>query len=87
MNSRIFSFSKSYRGWLLACTSPKVSTGYLNYPVGIRDTAKSRMGYVGNRHLQYLAESLSVNVGGSKQNVKGSSLPMSVMSVGGVIVL
>jgi hypothetical protein len=28
-----------------------------------------------------------VNVGGSGQNAKGSSLPMSVLSVGGVIVL
>jgi hypothetical protein len=100
----------------------KVSAGYLNYPADARDTAKSGMGCMGNRHLRYFAESISVNVGGSEQNdkpvctpqseqarvaigsisrlkahteasellvntLKGSSLPMSVLSVGGVIVV
>src|SRR5437016_2837972 len=87
MNSRILRLSKSYRSWFLSFTSPKVSAGYLIYPVGIRDTAKSGIGCLGNRHLQSLAESLSVNVGGSGQNGKGSSLPMSVLSVGGSIVV
>jgi hypothetical protein len=45
------------------------------------------MGRTGNRHLHYLVESISVNVGGSRQNGKVSSLPRSVESVGGVIVL
>ena len=40
-----------------------------------------------NHHLHYLAESLSVHVGGSQQNVKASSLPRSAESVGGARVL
>jgi hypothetical protein len=40
-----------------------------------------------NRHLHYLAESSSVNVGGSHQHVKASSLPRSAESVGGVRVV
>jgi hypothetical protein len=85
MNSRYR--SKNYRGWSLRHTSPKVSAGYLHYPADIRDTAKSGMGCGDNHHLRYFAESIFVNVGGSRQNVKGSSLPMSVLSVGGSIVV
>jgi hypothetical protein len=40
-----------------------------------------------NCHLNYLAEFIFVNVGGSYRNAKASSLPMSDMSVEGVIVL
>ena len=76
-----------YRGWLFLRTSPKVSRGNLIYPVDVRDTAKSGIGYLGNRHLNYLVESIFVNVGGSRQDVKASSLPMAAESVGGVIVL
>jgi len=71
----------------LVLTSPKVSAGHLNYPAGIRDSAESGLGYIGNRHLHYLVESISMNVGGSGQNVKVSSLPMSDLSVGGSIVV
>jgi hypothetical protein len=76
-----------YRGWLGHHTSQKVPTGNLNYPVSVRDSAKSGTGHKDNRHLNYLVESISVNVGGSDQNVKASSLPMSGLSVGGVIVV
>jgi len=65
----------------------KVSAGYLNYPADIRDSAKSGMGYAVNRHLNYLVESISINVGGSCQDAKASSLPMPVRSFGGFIVL
>jgi hypothetical protein len=41
----------------------------------------------GNRHLNYLAEFIFVNVGGSYRDAKASSLPMPDMSVGGVIVV
>ena len=75
------------RGWLVLPTSPKVSTANLIYAVGVRDTAKSGIGHIDNRHLNYLAESISVNVGGSYQNVKESSPLRSGMSVGGVRVL
>ena len=61
--------------------------GQPELPHDVRDTAKSGIGRRGNRHLKYLAEFIFVNVGGSYQNVKASSLPMSEMSVGGVIVL
>ena len=68
-------------------TSPKIPEVNLTYPLAGRDTAKSGMGCMGNRHLKYLAEFIFVNVGGSYRNVKASSLPMSGMRVGGVIVL
>jgi hypothetical protein len=68
-------------------TSPKVSLGKPDYPNDVRDTAKSGIGCLGNRHLNYLAEFIFVNVGGSYQDVKASSLPMPAMSVGGVIVV
>ena len=36
----------------------------------VRDTAKSGMGVTGNHHLNHLVEFISVNVGGSHQDVK-----------------
>jgi hypothetical protein len=42
---------------------------------------------MGNRHLKYLAEFISVNAGGPPQDGKVSSLPMPAESVGGLIVL
>jgi hypothetical protein len=77
----------SYRSWLLSFTSPKVLTGNLTYPVNARDTAESGIGHVGNRYLRYLVEFISVNVGGSHQDAKASSLPIPDASVGGVIIL
>jgi hypothetical protein len=35
-------------------TSPKAEAGDLNYPASIRDTAKSGIGWIGNRHLNDL---------------------------------
>ena len=87
MNQKILFVSTGFRDQLSCVAGPKVSLGYLNYPNDIRDTAESGMGRLGNRHLHYLVEFISVNVGGSQQNVKVSSLPMSEESVGGVIVL
>jgi len=75
------------RGQLCHSTDQKVSSDNLIYSDDARDTAKSGMGRIGNRHLSYLIESVSVNVGGSCQDVKASSLPMPDKSVGGVIVL
>ena len=75
------------RDWLLLSTNLKASAGYLNYPVDARDSAKSGLGRVGNRHLNYLVEFSSVNVGGSPQDAKASSLPMPGKSVGGSIVV
>ena len=86
-NLKVPSCPTGYRGWLHYSTSPKVSTGYLNYPADVRDTAKSGIGHNDNRHLNDLAESTFVNVGGLCRNVKASSLPMIGISVGGVIVL
>jgi len=86
-DSKVYTCPRSHRSWLFLPTSPKVPAGYLKYPAGVRDTAKSGIGHTDNRHLNYLAESISVNVGGSQQDVKASSLPMSAESVGGAIVL
>jgi hypothetical protein len=68
-------------------TSLKVLADNLNYSADVRDTAKSGIGHIDNRHLNDLVESTSMNVGGSCRNVKASSLPMIGMSVGGVIVV
>ena len=84
---KVFMIPTDYRGWLFICTSPKVSTDNLIYSVDVRDSAKSGLGHCDNRHLNDLAESISMNVGGSQQNVKASSPPMLAGSVGGVIVL
>ena len=65
----------------------KAPIDYLTYSIGIRDSAESGLGYRDNRHLNHLVESIHVNVGGSPLNVKVSSLPMSVESVGAVIVV
>jgi len=62
--------SKGYRDRLIYLTSPKDETGYLVYPVSVRDTAESGMGCTGNRHLNYLAEFTSTNVGGLHQDAK-----------------
>jgi hypothetical protein len=87
MSRKILPYSTGYQDWSSICTSPKVSADYLNYPADIRDTAKSGIGCTGNRHLHCLVEFIFVNVGGSQQNAKASSLPMTVESVGGVIVV
>ena len=65
----------------------KVATGYPNYPVAGRDSVENGIGCIDNRHLNNLAESISVNVGGFYQDVKASSPPMTDRSVGGVIVV
>ena len=75
-----------YRAWKGHSSRSKVSADHLTYSADVRDTAKSGIGYHANRHLNYLVESISMNVGGSQQNAKVSSLPMSAERVGGVIV-
>jgi len=86
-NPMVHLFLKDYRSWFLRMTNSSVSTGHLSYPVDARDTAKSGMGYVANRHLPSLVESIAVNVGGSCQHAKASRPPMVGTSVGGFIVL
>jgi hypothetical protein len=80
-------YPKGNQDWSSTHTSQKVLTGNLIYPVSVRDTAKSGIGHLDNRHLNYLVESIFVNVGGSYQNVKESSPLMSGVSVGGSIVV
>ena len=59
----------------------------LIYPVSIRDTAKSGIGCFDNRHLNYFAKVILMNVGDSLCNVKAGSQPMSRASVGATIVV
>ncbi len=87
MNLTAFSSPKDYRGWLGFITNPKVEINDLNYLISIRDSAKSGMGFMDNRHLNYFAESIYMNVGDSYQNVKASSQPMTGKRVGAVIVV
>ena len=84
-NPMVHLFLTDYRSWYLCRLS--VSTGHLSYPVDARDTAKSGMGHVANRHLLSLVESITVNVGGSCQTAKVSRPPRVGTSVGGFIVL
>jgi hypothetical protein len=42
------------RDWSMHYTSPKAEAGHLTYPASIRDTAKSGIGWIGNRHLNDL---------------------------------
>jgi hypothetical protein len=86
-NPMIIETSKGYRGWLSHPTNLKVSAGNLYYPAGVRDTTKSGTGREDNRHLHYLVESISVNVGGFYPDVKASSRPMSGRGVGAAIVV
>lgn len=53
----------------------------------VRGPAKRGLGCTDNRHLNYLAEFILVNVGGLHWHVKVSSLPKSKASVGGFIVV
>jgi hypothetical protein len=84
-NPELCAITKGYRSWSHVSTSPKVTTGYPTYPVVGRDSAKNGLGCVGNRHLNYLAESILVNVGGFYQDAKVCSPPKSDRSVGAVI--
>jgi hypothetical protein len=43
------------RDWSMRYTSLKAEAGDLTYPASIRDTAKSGIGWIGNRHLNDLA--------------------------------
>jgi hypothetical protein len=76
-----------HRDWLFIITSPKDEARHLSYLASVRDSAKSGLGCVDNRHLTYLAEFIFVNVGDSQQDVKASSPLIFVVRVGGVIVL
>jgi len=87
MSPRTLSRSKGYQSWLLVSTSPKVSASHLTYLADMRDSAKSGLGHRDNRPLNYLVESIAVNVGGSYQEAKVSSPRMPDKSVGGSIVV
>jgi len=87
MNLKIVDISKGYRSWSTGDTSLKVSADYLIYSADMRDSAESGMGHPDNHHLNYLAESISVNVGEPSKDVKGSSLPMPKREVGAAIVV
>jgi len=86
-SQEVFEPQPDFRGWSFCDTSPKDSADYLSYSADARDTAKSGNWSADNRHLNYLVESIFVNVGGSYQDVKASSLPMTDWSVGAVIVV
>jgi len=76
-----------YRGRALIHPAPKAARGNLFYPLAVRDSAERGLGCIGNRHLNFLAESISLNVGDCPGNAKVSRPPKSRGSVGGFIVL
>src|SRR5438874_13284115 len=69
MNPAASPFPKDYRGWLREYTNSKVEISNLNYLIFIRDSAKSGLGFVDNRHLNYFVESINMNAGDPQQNV------------------
>ena len=56
-------------------------------PHSLSGFRRARLGLSDNRRLNHRIESICVNVGGSARNVKASSLPKTVLSVGAAIVL
>jgi hypothetical protein len=68
MNPTATRSPEDYRGWLCLVTNQKVEISNLNYLISIRDSAKSGLGFADNRHLNYFAESINMNVGDSQQN-------------------
>jgi hypothetical protein len=60
---------------------------HLTYLASAWDSAESGLGCIDNCHLHYFAEFVFVNVGGSSQGVKASSLPILEGRVGAVIVV
>ena len=68
-------------------TGPKDETDHLVLRCFRSGFREERLGSVGKRHLNYLAEFIFVNVGGSPRNVKMSRPSKSGVSVGGVIVV
>ena len=76
-----------YRSRQFQSAGTKVEAGHLNYPAPVRDTAKSGMGRMYNRHLSYLVESVSGNVGDARQDAKPSSPAMPAVRVGAAIVV
>ena len=60
---------------------------HLNYSVSVRDTARRGKGCKDNRHLNYFAEFIPMNVGGSLWNAKTGSQSMFRVSVGATIVV
>jgi hypothetical protein len=87
MRQRPNSEAMSYRDWLGTIASSKDDAGHLIYPASGRDSSKRGLGCEGKCHLNYLAESNFVNVGGSHQNAKVSSPPKSDVRVGAAIVV
>ena len=59
----------------------------LVYPASIRDTAKNGTGCADNRHLNYFAKVIVMNVGDLLCNAKAGSQPMSRAGVGAAIVV
>jgi hypothetical protein len=76
-----------HRGCGQCIHNSKDETYYLDYYVSARDSAESGKGFIDNRYLNYFIESINMNVGGLYRDVKVSSLPMTGISVGAVIVV
>jgi len=87
MNLMAVVYPEGYRDWSFVYTSSKDDASHLIYLASIRDSAERGSGCMDNRHLNYLAESIFVNVGDSSRNAKESSPLMFVMRVGATIVV
>jgi len=86
-SQKLLSTATGYRCRSPDYTDKKVSVSNLNYLTDVRDSAKSGLGRKGNRHLNHLAESISVNVGDPCQDAKASSQPIPDKEVGAAIVV
>ncbi len=86
-NPMVLPFPKGCRDGSGCNTRQTTAIGHLIYPIAVRDTAERGMGCLDNGHLNYLAESIDMNVGGFHQDVKMSRPSNLDESVGGVIVV
>lgn len=87
MNPEVDFARTGYRDWSCHAASSKDEASHLSYLASIRDSAKSGLGRQDNRHLNYFAESILMNMGDPQQDIKESSPPMTVVGVGATIVV
>jgi hypothetical protein len=86
-NPNVHICQMGYRGWIVSSSNQKDCNGLPKLPRCRSGYREERDWFRDNRHLNNLAESISVNVGGFYRDVKVSSPPMTDRSVGGVIVV
>jgi hypothetical protein len=87
MNSNTIDSVRSCRNWQETAVSPKVPAGKPELPCWHPGFREERIGSSGNRHLNDLAESTSMNVRGSPETDFPAVGKRNLESVGAIIVV